>query len=399
MTKWPMVPLGEVIQLDLSPEAVHANDNYPIVGILGFGRGLFTREAVSGGSISASQLFRVKANQFIYSRLKAFEGAFGVVPTELDGRFVSNEFPTFSCDPMRLDPAFLGWYFRNPSAWSAAARSSKGIGARRERVKPEQLLKMTIPLPPPDEQQRLVKYLDALNAKVDEAKRLRQEAMKALSILEDHVATAVIGDPIWPRVSMEDLVGRANLKNGISMKASEHRADIRCLTLSSIRNGKIDARESKPVPMDARDADPYLVQSNDVYVVRGNGSKDLVGRAGIVEDAPDNVIFPDLLIKIPLDPSRILPDYFVTIWNSRLIRARIEDLAKTTSGIWKINQGHIASVHIPIPPLSVQERIIDHTRLARRCCSGVLSVQRETESELDAMLPAVLDQVFNGDAA
>ena len=44
-------------------------------------------------------LRRVKEGQFIYSRLFAFEGAYGMVTKEFDGAFVSQEYPTFKCDP------------------------------------------------------------------------------------------------------------------------------------------------------------------------------------------------------------------------------------------------------------------------------------------------------------
>jgi type I restriction enzyme S subunit len=40
------------------------------------------------------------------------------------------------------------------------------------------------------------------------------------------------------------------------------------------------------------------------------------------------------------------------------MRDIIEEAAKTTSGIWKINQGHIASFSIPLPGLEEQHRIV-----------------------------------------
>src|SRR5437870_2029023 len=77
------------------------------------------------------------------------------------------------------------------------------------------------------------------------------------------------------------------------------------------------------------EAKRYQVRSGDVFVVRGNGSKDLVGRAGMIEEVDGHVIFPDLFIIVPLDPERILAEYFVCVWNSGTVRDRIEDLAKT----------------------------------------------------------------------
>ena len=396
MTKWPMVPLREIARSVLRELTVQAGTSYRTIGVKWWGEGAYERQTIDGSQTAASKLWLVKKDDLIINKIWVRHGSTAVASDAVDGCAASNEFPTFELDKHRVQPRWLHWLSKTRAFWRKCDALSMGTSGKN-RIKPEKFLTIEIPLPTLHEQLRLVEHLDLLIAKIDEAKQLRQDAIRGLGVLDDQVATALIGDATWPLVTMEDLVGRANLKNGISLKSSPFHSNIRCLTLSSIRNGRIDTNESKPVPMDASEAGPYLVHLNDVYVVRGNGSKDLVGRAGIVEDVTNDVIFPDLLIKIPLNASRIMPEYFVTIWNSRLIRNRIEDLAKTTSGIWKVNQGHIASVQIPIPPLSVQAQIVSHTRLARLSCLEVLSLQRETESELNAILPAILDQIFNGD--
>ena len=57
----------------------------------------------------------------------------------------------------------------------------------------------------------------------------------------------------------------------------------------------------QPVPMTEQEARPYRVQRGDVFIARGNGSKDLVGRAALVDTDCDWLIFPDLLIRVPVD--------------------------------------------------------------------------------------------------
>src|ERR1700733_771401 len=114
MAPHSLVSLGDVITFAPAPQAVEPDKYYPIAGIYGFGRGMIRRAPTCGQEIAADQLFRIKSGQFIYSRLKSFEGAFAVVSDELDGYFVSNEFPTFDIHRDRLEPAFLGWYFKQP---------------------------------------------------------------------------------------------------------------------------------------------------------------------------------------------------------------------------------------------------------------------------------------------
>jgi type I restriction enzyme S subunit len=172
---WPRVLLGEVLNQVSDPHAVRADQSYPNFGIYSFGRGLFEKPPISGTATSARTLFRVKVGHFIYSRLFAFEGAYGLVTDRFDGRFVSNEYPTFECVPNRLHPAFLAAFFRWQQTWQSAAEMSIGMGGRRQRIQPDQLLKYPIPLPPLAEQRRIVARVDAIANRVAEARRLREE--------------------------------------------------------------------------------------------------------------------------------------------------------------------------------------------------------------------------------
>lgn len=101
------VTLREVLDPVRERVKVEPGGSYPLLGVYGFGRGTILRDAVSGAEISAAHLYRVSGDQIIYSRLKAFEGAFAIVPPEGDGRYVSNEFPTFDVNPIKALPAYL----------------------------------------------------------------------------------------------------------------------------------------------------------------------------------------------------------------------------------------------------------------------------------------------------
>jgi type I restriction enzyme, S subunit len=145
---WRRVQLGECIRLIDDLHQVHADQHYPNLGIFSFGRGLFRKPPIDGALTSAKSLRRVKQGQFIYSRLFAFEGAYGSVGPEFDGYFVSNEYPTFECDSAQVRIEFLEAYFRSPDVWKAVAAGSKGLGDRRQRVQPAQVLEYSLWLPP-----------------------------------------------------------------------------------------------------------------------------------------------------------------------------------------------------------------------------------------------------------
>ncbi|MHB1101700.1 MAG: restriction endonuclease subunit S domain-containing protein [Devosia sp.] len=205
----PTAPLSDILQLVVDPCPVEPEACYPIMGIYGFARGPITRQAVRGADISATTLYRVKKNQLVYSRLKAFEGAYTVVPPELDGYFTSNEFPTFDVDPKRADHRYLEWLFRRPEVWREIAIGSKGIGARRERVHPKQVLGYRVALPSLDEQRRIVQRLDRVAALVEERRRAIEAAERETqALLLNAFQRAIDGAPLRPMAEVAPLVRR-----------------------------------------------------------------------------------------------------------------------------------------------------------------------------------------------
>lgn len=156
------VTLSDLLRQDDDPVAVVQHEAYPIAGVYGFGRGLFAREPILGSQTSYTALNRLHAGRFLISRVKAWEGAVGVVPPELDGYFVSKEFPSFVGDAERVDVRWLNHFFASEQGRRALVGCTKGIGARRERVKEQAFLDITLSLPPLAEQRAIVARLDEL---------------------------------------------------------------------------------------------------------------------------------------------------------------------------------------------------------------------------------------------
>jgi len=176
---WQNVSFGEVLQLVEDSHRVEADRSYPNLGIYSFGRGLFLKPPIDGALTSATTLRRVRRGQFIYSRLFAFEGAYGIVTKEYDGFFVSNEYPTFDCNPLRIRPEFVSAYFRSPEVWKEVAVGSKGLGDRRQRVQPAQVLSYRFWLPPLEWQRNIAE----VQTEVDALKRLQAETAAELDAL------------------------------------------------------------------------------------------------------------------------------------------------------------------------------------------------------------------------
>ena len=188
MMGWPVVRLGDVVEQIQRPTSVEADKEYRLLGMRSKIGGPFLREVKRGSEISASTLNQVNAGDFIYSRLFAWQGSFGVIPEELDGCYVSNEFPIFGVDAARLELCFLVFWFGLPQTQRAVEADCFGsTPGTRNRYKEEYFFQLEAPCPPLDEQKRVIAKLDKVTALVEEAKSLRQEIDREMRSLVQSV--------------------------------------------------------------------------------------------------------------------------------------------------------------------------------------------------------------------
>ncbi|MBL8472395.1 MAG: restriction endonuclease subunit S [Rhodocyclaceae bacterium] len=160
----PKVALGELLRRSDESVVLDPAAEYHEVTIKLWGKGVISRGKVSGSDVVSVRRI-VRANQLILSKIDARNGAIGLVPPELDGAIVSNDFPSFEFrDPNQCDAAFMGWLVRSSPFVELCKAASEGT-TNRVRIKEDRFLDQQIALPPLPEQQTLVARLDALAEK------------------------------------------------------------------------------------------------------------------------------------------------------------------------------------------------------------------------------------------
>lgn len=197
----------------------------------------------------------------------------------------------------------------------------------------------------------------------------------------------------WVWATVDQLL-RGSLSNGRSVRDAPEGFPV--LRLTALKDGLIDVSERKIGAWDADAAAPFLITCGDILISRGNGSKQLVGRGGLVADEFDPVAYPDTMIRIPILLDYISPIWFLQLWNSPFMRSQIENAAKTTAGIYKINQTDIRSFNVPLPPLAEQEEV---SAMVDEQLSKIEVLQKWCETELTrsaALRHSVLKDAFAG---
>ena len=110
----PIVPLEQIVSLVKRGETPKEGVTYRQIGVRLWGKGSYERESMDGGDTKYKTLYKVKAADLIVNKIWARNGSVAVIPTEVDGCFVSAEFPTFELNKKKLLPRWLHWITKPP---------------------------------------------------------------------------------------------------------------------------------------------------------------------------------------------------------------------------------------------------------------------------------------------
>ncbi|MCR6631394.1 MAG: restriction endonuclease subunit S [Magnetospirillum sp.] len=205
---WREVELRRLLRPSFQWTEIVPTNRYQQVTVRLWGKGVVPRGEVAGSEIAAAQQRRVKSGQFIISKIDARNGAFGLVPAELDGAVVSNDFPVFDIDKNEAEPGFVEWLSKTSRFVDLCRRASEG-STNRVRLTEERFLGLTMTIPSLEEQRRIVARLD----RVERLVQARQAAIDAMdneaeAMLRSAFDRLIDGAPPHPMAEVAPLVRR-----------------------------------------------------------------------------------------------------------------------------------------------------------------------------------------------
>lgn len=178
--KYPMARIGSFLIKSRAVIEVQDDVEYKQVTIKINNGGVVPRnngEAIKGLNIGTKRQHVVHAGQFIMSKIDARNGAYGIVPKELEGAIVTNDFPVFDVDTEKIIPQFLVIVSTTENFIEFARKCSSGT-TNRKRIDIDAFLNQQIPLPSIEEQEAL---LNLYNEKVNRAEVLLQKSEDVLN--------------------------------------------------------------------------------------------------------------------------------------------------------------------------------------------------------------------------
>lgn len=377
---WPKVALGEVLtpaaqRIDLDPDVAYSQVTARL-----WGKGLALRGTLRGSEIAASQQVRVRAGQFLISKIDARHGAFGIVPLELDGAVVSNDFPTFDVVETQASPEYVAWVGRTGWFVDLCRRASEG-STNRVRLKEGRFLDQQIPLPPLDEQRRIVERLDAAAAGVAS----RRETAAAVERDLDATLRATFRRIIEgaPTARMGDVAPLVRRPVAIDPDATYTEVGVR-----SFYRGLFDRRTVKGEAFDWQKL--FEIRDGDLVFSNLMAWEQAVGLA---EQVRPGSVGNHRMLTCDVDRDHATPDFLFYYFKTeegfdQIVRASPGTMVRNKTLSTKL----LPNITVPTPPLEAQrwfDRLQAKARAAR-------AAQAEAAATLDHLLPALLHEAFGG---
>ena len=181
-SNWHFVKLDQLICESRIPGKTGADAKKLTVKL--YGKGVIPKSENRTGSENTKFFIR-KSGQFIYSKLDFLNGAFGIIPPELDGYESTLDLPSFDISP-NVSGDWLLYFFNRPLFYTSQQNLAKGQRKAR-RINPNDLLALEIQLPNKEEQLKTVATLNAckseiglLNRKIDFLQTQKQGLMQKM---------------------------------------------------------------------------------------------------------------------------------------------------------------------------------------------------------------------------
>ena len=157
------VKVGHVLELQRRPVEIEPSDEYVLVGVYSFGKGIFHRNPQLGVDLGDYKFSEVAPGDLVVSNIQAWEGAIGHA-TNVDRNTIGTH--RFLCytarDEAEIDTNWARYYFLSPAGFPQIQAAAPGSVTRNRTLARERFEAIEIPLPDIEEQRRIAAHLDCV---------------------------------------------------------------------------------------------------------------------------------------------------------------------------------------------------------------------------------------------
>ena len=298
--------------------------------------------------------------------------------------------------PEHLTSNYIAYLFCSAEFRALGAGEMYGAGGQK-RVPDSFVREFKCGIPPIEEQTAIAAFLDHETAKidalVDEQRRLIELLKEKRQAVISHAVTKGLNPDAPMKDSGVEWLGEVpehwsvmplkrvikSVESGTSVNAMDvpaEEGDLGVLKTSAVYTGTFRPNENKTVDAAELDRVTCPLQLGTLIVSRMN-TADLVGAAGYVNDAPQNIFLPDRLWQVHFD-NEANAEFVHLRTLSSLYRNQVKAACTGTSSSMKnLGQDDFGGFVLALPPMDEQSEIVIVTLKA---CAELDNLLKQAES-------------------
>lgn len=348
---------------------------------------------ISEDTFNTLRCTEVIAGDILISRLPEPVGRACIVP-KLRTKCIT----AVDCSIVKLNPNLIlaSWFiYYTQSADYTAKVVSECSGTTRDRISRKKLSVITVPIPPLDEQERIVEILDREFERIDALKaNAEQNLQHAKDLFQSALKQELQPQEGWETKTIGEI---AELKGGKRVPKG-YKLEIEPTGYPYIRvadfndNGTVDLDDIHYISEKVYEGiKRYTITTNDVYIsIAGT-----IGKSGIIPEDLNGANLTEnacrLVFKEEVDKKYI---YYCTISSDFK-----EQIAKLTmqAAQPKLALTRLATATLNLPSVGTQREIVARIDILNERCKALEENYKKTIALCDDMKQALLRKAFNGE--
>jgi type I restriction enzyme S subunit len=349
--------------------------------------------------------FLINENDILVSRAGSVGISYRITKRELSHQAVFASYLIRFC-PL-AQPSFIGYFLKSHQYWSFISDSSLGIAV--PNVNASKLSELPVPLPPLNEQKRIVAKLDAIMPRIEVVKERLEKVPRILKRFRQSVLSAAVTGKLTEKWREEHpdkiewdekLLGEIIIsgpQNGLYKSQDYYGNGVLILRIDNFYNGLINSWNSlKRLELTEKEKEIYELNNDDIVINRVN-SLPFLGKSALVRGLVEKCVFESNMMRIKLDKNMVNPEFLIRYLNCQHGLTELRKNAKHAVNQSSINQQDVKAVNCPIPSLEEQKEIIRQIDNLFVLADKVEGHFKKAKAKVDNLSQSVLAKAFRGE--
>lgn len=345
------------------------------------GNGVLLRDEVIGETIGTKRQFLVSSDQFVLSKIDARNGAFGIVPKSCDGAIITGNFWAFDVNSELADVKYLDFMSKTPEFKDFCIVASEGT-TNRKYLDENKFLDKWILLPELAEQKKVVAKILKFKNKIELARKIRNEVLSDLDMLLTSSFHKLIEGAVYKPMSEVAPIVRRKIEITVDGEYPE-------LGARSFGKGIFHKPTLIGAELDWQKL--YTVHSGDLVLSNIKAWEGAIAAAG--DNDHGRVGSHRYITCVPVE--RVTTANFLAFY--LLTQEGIEQIQAASPGSADRNRTlamkRLEKIKVPVPDYDKQLWFNQLQSYVEK----IKQAQSENATELEALMPSILDKAFKGE--